>query len=143
MTTASGSRAGEPDTPPAHPSSAWDEFLASQSSTGFMQTTWWADVMLGRAYGHFGVVLQDGDAIVGGAQVLTKRVESGPTRYHVPEGPVLPPDEADAAEVFQTILESIDQKRREDGAPVSHLNVEPRWEKLPGFVTGFRRSRRW
>src|SRR3954462_9560978 len=134
MTPASGSRAGGPDMPLARPTSAWDEFLAAQPSTGFMQTTWWADVMLSRGYGHFGVVLQDGDSIVGGAKVLTKRAGSGPIRYHVPEGPVLPRDEADAAEVFHAVLESIDQKRREDGALVSHLNIEPRWEKLPGFA---------
>src|SRR5687768_8119195 len=98
MTTASESRAGEPDTLLARRNSAWDEFLASHHSAGFMQSSWWADVMFSRGWGHFGVVLKDGDSIVGGAQVLTKEVESGPTRFFVPEGPVLPRDDADAEE---------------------------------------------
>jgi len=143
MTTASESRAGETDIPLARRTSAWDEFLASHHAAGFKQSSWWADVMLTRGWGHFGVVLKDGDSIVGGAQVLTKQTESGATRYYVPHGPVLPRDEPDAAEAFQAVLEFIDQRRQEEDALVSHLSIEPRWEQLPDFVTGFRQRSGW
>ncbi len=143
MTPATAVRVGDSDTSLARRTSAWDEFLASHHAAGFMQSSWWADVMLSRGYGHFGVVLRDGDSIVGGAQVLMRQVESGPTFYHVPEGPVLPRDDADAADAFEAVMEFIDQKRHKHSKLVSHLNIEPRWEKLPGFVTGFRQRSGW
>jgi lipid II:glycine glycyltransferase (peptidoglycan interpeptide bridge formation enzyme) len=40
--------------------------------------------------------------------------------------------------VFDTILEIIDKHRRSEEQTVSHLRIEPRWQRLPGFVRGFR-----
>jgi peptidoglycan pentaglycine glycine transferase (the first glycine) len=143
MTSRTDAPAGDPEAPLVCRTSAWDEFLVSHHAAGFMQSSWWADVMFTMGWGHFGVVLKDGDSIAGGAQVYTSQVESAPPHFYVPEGPVLPRDETDAAEIFQAVMDFINQKRHDDGARVSHLNIEPRWEKFPEFVTGFRRLSRW
>src|SRR5262245_55113333 len=47
--------------------SEWDEFLtASRPEIGFKQTTWWAEYRRVAGWRHFGVVVRDGSAIVGG-----------------------------------------------------------------------------
>jgi len=58
--------------------------------------------------------------------------------YYIPEGPVLPDDEAIASEVLEAIFDSIDAQRKIEVGTVSHLRIEPRWQRLPNFVTGFR-----
>ncbi len=113
---------------------AWDAYLHA-SAGGFMQTSWWADFRVDAGYEHFGVILRHRGAIAGGALVLKFSAE-GRRFYYVPDGPVLPPDPAEAEEVFAAILDAIEERRRADGN-VSHLRIEPRWERLPDFVRGF------
>jgi peptidoglycan pentaglycine glycine transferase (the first glycine) len=122
---------------------AWDRFLESRSNTGFMQSSWWADFVVTRGWGHFGVVLKDGETVVGGAQVLTNEIARGHGYYYIPEGPVLPQDESDSAQVFQHVMNFIERKRKDEEQVVSHLHIEPRWEQLPSFVSGFRQSTEW
>jgi peptidoglycan pentaglycine glycine transferase (the first glycine) len=116
---------------------AWDHFLAETPDTGFMQSSAWAQFRARTGCEHFAVTLKDGDAIVGGALVGKWIYEPGYCFYYVQEGPVLPADEACAAEVFEAVLESIERHRKAEGATVSHLRIEPRWQRLPDFVRGF------
>ena len=116
----------------------WDRFVETSSATGFMQSSWWADFRTRAGYEHFGLVLRARNVIVGGGMVLKLRCDGG-SFYYLPEGPVLPSDEAIAEEVFATLLESLDDNRRADAATVSHVRMEPRWRSLPGFARGFRR----
>jgi lipid II:glycine glycyltransferase (peptidoglycan interpeptide bridge formation enzyme) len=58
--------------------------------------------------------------------------------YYIQDGPVLPDDPLVAEAVFHAILEAIEERRRTDSCAVSHLRVEPRWLRLPAFVSGFR-----
>lgn len=136
-------RASESSGQLARQTSDWDHFLETQPRTGFMQSSWWADFQLSRGRGHFGVVIRDGDEILGGAQVITHVAASGAAYYYVPEGPVLPEDPEDAAQVFETVLDFIDQRRKRERQTVSHLRIEPRWEQLPSFIEGFRHRRGW
>lgn len=117
---------------------AWDSFLAATPETGFMQSSWWADFRATTGYEHFGVTLKDRNAIVGGAVVLKLSYAPQSCFYYIPEGPVLPGDEAIAAEVFGAILDDIDDRRKAEEQTVSHLRIEPRWQRLPSFVRGFR-----
>lgn len=117
---------------------AWDHFVAGTSDTGFMQSSAWAQFRGRGGCEHFAVTLKDGDAIVGGALVGKWTYEPGHCFYYVQEGPVLPADEAGAAEVFDAVLESIERHRKAEDATVSHLRIEPRWQHLPDFVRGFR-----
>src|SRR4051794_20415735 len=108
--------------------SDWDEFLsASRPDIGFKQSTWWAEFLSVRNWGHFGVVLREGSDIVGGAIVLKRRYASGRCLYYLPQGPVLPADEADAQAAFEAIMLQIDEQRRSESRTVSHLRIEPRW----------------
>jgi lipid II:glycine glycyltransferase (peptidoglycan interpeptide bridge formation enzyme) len=136
-------KASEYDAELARRARAWDSFLESQPSTGFMQSSWWADYLATRGWGHFGVVVKDGETIVGGAQVMAYVYAPGHCFYYIPEGPVLPRDESDSAQVFQHVMNFIERKRKEENHAVSHLRVEPRWEQLPGFVSGFRQRTGW
>lgn len=117
---------------------AWDAFLESVPETGFMQTSWWADFRATTGYENFGVTLKHQRAIVGGAVVLKLAYAPQACFYYIPDGPVLPADAAVAAEVFEAILAGIDEHRRAEQQTVSHLRIEPRWERLPSFVRDFR-----
>jgi lipid II:glycine glycyltransferase (peptidoglycan interpeptide bridge formation enzyme) len=136
-------KASEYDAELSRREKTWDGFLESQSGTGFMQSSWWANFKVTSGWGHFGVVLRDGETIMGGAQVMTYVFAPGNCFYYIPEGPVLPEDESDSAQVFQRVFEFIEAKRKHEEHVVSHLRIEPRWEHLPSFVGGFRQSRGW
>ncbi len=118
--------------------SAWDRFVRAMPDAGFMQSSPWALFRAHAGGEHFAVSLKDGDAIVGGAVVGKWTYDPGRCFYYVQEGPILPADEAVAAEVFDAVLESIERHRKAEDATVSHLRIEPRWPRLPEFVRGFR-----
>jgi lipid II:glycine glycyltransferase (peptidoglycan interpeptide bridge formation enzyme) len=107
-----------------------------------MQSSWWPDVMFVRGWSQFGVVVRDGDAIAGGARVMYGE-GPGTIWYFIPEGPVLPQNEEDAAQVFRAVMDSIGEKRASEDRVVSHLCIEPRWEKMPDFAAEFRPRRGW
>lgn len=130
-----------PVPPPPHSTDrwdAWDGFLETTPETGFMQSSWWADFRLGYGFEHFGAILRDRNGIVGGALVLKFSYTPDCCFYYIPEGPVLSGDESIAGEVFETVLEVIEERRKTETRPVSHLRIEPRWQRLPGFARGFR-----
>jgi peptidoglycan pentaglycine glycine transferase (the first glycine) len=118
---------------------AWDRFLESVHQAGFMQSSWWADFRATAGFGHFGITLKDQGAIVGGALAL--RFSYAPQRcfYYIQDGPVLPDSESARSEVFEAILEAIEERRQSETETVSHLRIEPRWPHLPAFVRGFQR----
>jgi lipid II:glycine glycyltransferase (peptidoglycan interpeptide bridge formation enzyme) len=57
--------------------------------------------------------------------------------YYIQDGPVLPDDESAAGEVFAAVLAAVEDRRKAEEQAVSHLRIEPRWERLPDFVRGF------
>src|SRR5437867_4619223 len=117
---------------------AWDSFLEATPETGFMQSSWWADFRTTVGYGHFGAILKDKNGVIGGAVVQKFPYSSQSCFYYIQDGPVLPRDEFVAGEVFRAILDNIEKQRKTEEQPVSHLRIEPRWERLPSFVSGFR-----
>jgi lipid II:glycine glycyltransferase (peptidoglycan interpeptide bridge formation enzyme) len=116
---------------------AWDSFLEAGPDTGFMQSSWWAELRLAFGFDHFGAIIKTQGGIIGGALVQRYSDSDGSCFYYIQDGPVLAGDELIAAEVFQAILNDIDEHRRTGSKVVSHLRIEPRWEQLPGFVSGF------
>ena len=128
----------------SHQADAWDRFLqASRPDIGFKQSSWWAEFLAADGWGHFGVILKEAGVILGGARVLTYSFEPRTRFYYVPDGPVLPEGEADAEPVLQAVFEYVERKRREDPLVVSHLQLEPRWEKRPALTRGWREARTW
>lgn len=116
----------------------WDRFVEATPDAGFMQSSSWTRFRARSGCEHFAITLKDGDAVVGGAVVGKWTFEPGRCFYYVQEGPVLPADEEEAAHVFGAVLEGIERHRQAEGATVSHLRIEPRWQALPDFVRGFR-----
>jgi peptidoglycan pentaglycine glycine transferase (the first glycine) len=117
---------------------AWDSFLDATPDTGFMQSSWWADFRATVGYEHFGPILKNGDTIVGGAMVQKFSYAPQSCFYYIQDGPVLPGEESIACRVFEAILASVEERRKTEEQTVSHLRIEPRWERLPSFVRGFR-----
>jgi lipid II:glycine glycyltransferase (peptidoglycan interpeptide bridge formation enzyme) len=103
-----------------------------------MQSSWWADFRTTVGFENFGVILKHQSVIVGGATVQKFSWASESCFYYIQDGPVLPGDEAVAGEVFGAILEAVEGRRQSERQAVSHLRIEPRWQRLPSFVSGFR-----
>ena len=122
---------------------AWDRFVETTPDAGFMQSSWWAHFRATVGYRYFGVTLKEQDAIVGGALVTKWSYAPRSCFYYVQDGPVLPEDEPTAKQVFETILERVAEHRKDEEETVSHLRIEPRWRRSPGFVQGFRRPEGW
>jgi peptidoglycan pentaglycine glycine transferase (the first glycine) len=125
---------------PAQPTDrwkAWDDFLETTPDTGFMQSSSWADLRLALGYEHFGAILKHRDRILGGAIVQKYSWSDESCLYYVQDGPVIPNDPAIAVEVFEAIMEEIENHGKAEQQTVSHLRIEPRWQKLPNFVSGF------
>jgi len=116
---------------------AWDDFVASTPDAGFMQTSSWADFRLALGYEHFGAVVKSRGRILGGAIVQKCWHSPESCFYYIQDGPVLPRDGVNAREIFEVTLQEIDDHRQNEQAAVSHLRIEPRWQALPDFVTGF------
>ncbi len=123
---------------------AWDQFIeTTQPDIGFMQASWWADFMTTLGWGHFGAVFKEDETILGGARVLTRSFAPGKCFYYIPDGPVLPHDATDAAQLFQALLDFVDAKRVKERQQVSHLRLEPRWHALPDFARSFVQAKGW
>lgn len=116
---------------------SWDAFLERTPETGFMQSSRWVDFRNTYEFENFGLILRDGDEVVGGAVVLKYCYADDLCFYYIQDGPVLPSDPLIAEEVFQVLLEAIDRRRAAERDTVSHLRIEPRWQRLPSFVSGF------
>src|SRR5882672_3357254 len=116
---------------------AWDRFLEATPDAGFMQASWWAEFRAEAGYECFGITFKEHDAIVGGAMVMKWSYAPRSCFYYMPDGPVLPEDEEAAGQVFAGILEFIEKHRKSEEKTVSHLRIEPRWQRVPGFVRGF------
>ncbi|MCI0338308.1 MAG: aminoacyltransferase [Acidobacteria bacterium] len=116
---------------------AWDTFLEATHETGFMQSSWWADFRATTGFEYFGVTLKDQGAVVGGAIVTKLSYASDRCFYYIQDGPVLPDEEPAASQVFEAILNAIEKRRQTEKETISHLRIEPRWQRLPSFVRGF------
>jgi lipid II:glycine glycyltransferase (peptidoglycan interpeptide bridge formation enzyme) len=77
--------------------------------------------------------------------VLAYSFAPGKCYYFIPDGPVFLEDDAPAEQelVFRAVMAFIERKRQAEPRVVSHLCINPRWERVPSFVTGFRESSRY
>lgn len=117
---------------------AWDSFLEATPDSGFMQTSWWADFRTTVGFEYFGAILKHRNDILGGALVQKFSCASESCFYYIQDGPALPGDESIAREIFEAILEAIEDPRKTETLTVSHLRIESRWQRVPDFVSGFR-----
>src|SRR6266436_1246640 len=104
---------------------AWDKFVEATPETGFMQSSWWVEFRNYCGFENFGITLSDGNNIDGGAAVLKFSYAEAGCFYYIQDGPVLPGEEQVAEEVFQAILESLEERRESEPCVVSHVRIEP------------------
>jgi peptidoglycan pentaglycine glycine transferase (the first glycine) len=116
---------------------AWDTFLEATHETGFMQSSWWADFRATTGIEYFGLTIKHQGAVIGGALVTRLSCASDSCFYYIQDGPVLPDEEPAASQVFEAILKAIENRRQAEKETISHLRIEPRWQRLPSFVRGF------
>jgi peptidoglycan pentaglycine glycine transferase (the first glycine) len=117
---------------------AWDRFLEATPATGFMQSSWWADFRTTVGYRHFATILKRSGHILGGALVQRFRHRSGTVFYYMQDGPVLPEtDTSLAADVLEATLADVRERCTAEKETVSHLRIEPRWERAPVPLAGF------
>jgi lipid II:glycine glycyltransferase (peptidoglycan interpeptide bridge formation enzyme) len=128
----------QPQSSPTDRWTEWDTFVEATPNSGFMQSSWWIDFRNTCGFENFGITLRDGKDIAGGAVVLKFLYAENSCFYYIQDGPVLPSDGQVAEEVFQAILQVIEDRRKTEPHTVSHLRIEPRWLQLPDFVSGFR-----
>jgi lipid II:glycine glycyltransferase (peptidoglycan interpeptide bridge formation enzyme) len=83
-------------------------------------------------------VLKHQNGIAGGAIVQKCYYSPQSCFYYIQDGPVVPNDQAMAGEVFEAILQEIEEHRKLETETVSHVRIEPRWQRLPEFVSGFK-----
>ena len=117
---------------------AWDRFVETADDTGFMQSSLWAMFRASSGYEYFAVIVKEQDTIVGGALVAKWSYSPRSCFYYIQDGPLLPDDESLAHQVYATVLENVEAHRKAEAQTVSHLRIEPRWQRLPPFVCGFR-----
>jgi lipid II:glycine glycyltransferase (peptidoglycan interpeptide bridge formation enzyme) len=103
-----------------------------------MQSSWWVDFRYRFGFENFGITLADGDQIAGGAVVLKFSYAPDSCFYYIQDGPVLPDDPQAAQEVFNVIIGELEERCGREKQTVSHLRMEPRWQTVPQFVSGFR-----
>jgi lipid II:glycine glycyltransferase (peptidoglycan interpeptide bridge formation enzyme) len=121
----------------------WDDFIAREASSGFRQSSWYADFRAAHSgWGHFAAVLRDGKAIVGGGLVLKRSFARDKSYYYMPDGPALLRSDSNVEQeqTFRAIMRFVDSKRQQEPSAVSHLCIIPRWQDIPDFVQGFRAS---
>ncbi|HYZ83080.1 MAG TPA: peptidoglycan bridge formation glycyltransferase FemA/FemB family protein [Bryobacteraceae bacterium] len=118
---------------------AWDDFLETVKETGFMQSSLWCDFCVCRGFEYFGAVLKDRDEILGGAIVLKRAYSEDSCFYYIQDGPVLTSDDEPVREaVFDALFEELNRRRERENETVSHLRIEPRWTRMPEFLSNFR-----
>ena len=118
---------------------AWDEFLELNTDAGFRQSSWYVAFTGSKS---FGTVLREGATVVGGAIIIKRLFTPKMCYYYIPDGPVFLKGDSEAGQeqVFSAIMEFIERKRQKDQQVVSHLCINPLWEHMPSFVTGFQES---
>jgi len=97
----------------------WDEFVASHPAGHILQTSPWARLKSEFGWSSTRMVVRQDDKIVGGAQILFRRLPVGTIAY-VPKGPVI--DLYDAASLG-SLLDEVHRACRERGAIA--LKIEP------------------
>ncbi len=97
---------------------AWDDFLRGRPGGHHVQTSMWAEVKATVGWEPFRVVAHADGSIVGGAQILTRRIGSVGRIGYVANGPV-----ALTASVHDLVLDEIEKLAR--AKRIRHLTIQP------------------
>ena len=85
----------------------WDALVSATPGTDVNQLSAWGRVRATVGYGSLYVFADDGDRLVGGAQVLVRRLPLGLRLSYLPSGPVVATDVHDRAEVVDVLADAL------------------------------------
>jgi lipid II:glycine glycyltransferase (peptidoglycan interpeptide bridge formation enzyme) len=95
---------------PDHPElAAWDTFVAGTAGSDVSQLSAWARVRQVAGYDPVYVLARDDGEVVGGAQVLIRRIAMIGSVGYVPFGPVIRPDLPHRAQVCQELGSALER----------------------------------
>lgn len=118
---------------------AWDAFVSALDGGNHMQTGMWAEVKSTRGWGVCRVVARRNREIVGGAQILIRRLPLVGAIGYVPRGPVLAEDDPVLMGILLDTLRTLAREQRIHYVLVQPNHGHPRSAAL--FETrGFRPS---
>lgn len=98
----------------------WDAFLASQATGHHVQSSPWGQLKAKVGWQVVRVLAQEGEQIVGGAQILSRRLPVWGSIAYVTRGPVVAPGRSDVMEALLDRIEEVAQAQR-----LLVLSVEP------------------
>jgi len=101
-------------------SPAWDEFLAAQPTGHHLQCCAWGRLKAAFGWRVIRIVAQEGAEILGGAQILTRRLPVWGRIGYISKGPVVAPGRADVMEALFDHIEQAAQAER-----ILVLSVQP------------------
>ena len=116
---------------------AWDAFVAAVDGGNHMQSSLWAQVKSTLGWSVCRVLARRGREIVGGAQILIRRLPLAGALGYVPRGPVLAQDDPLLMGVLLDTLRTIAHEQRLQYLLIqpSHGNpAAPRCSKRPAFA---------
>ena len=96
--------------PPDDP--AWDEFLAAQPTGHHLQSSPWGQLKARFGWQIIRILAQEGDQILGGAQILTRRLPIWGKIGYISKGPVVLPGRSDVVEVLVDHIEEVARTHR-------------------------------
>ncbi len=99
---------------------AWDEFLAAQATGQHVQSSPWGQLKAKFGWQVVRILAREGEQIVGGAQILSRRLPIWGSIAYVTRGPVVAPGRSDVMEMLFDRIEKVAQAQRS-----LVLSVEP------------------
>jgi len=86
---------------------AWDNFLAAHPAGQHLQSNGWGQLKARFGWQVLRIVAQEGQQIVGGAQILTRSLPVWGRIAYIPKGPVVAPGRADVMEQLYDTIEQV------------------------------------
>ncbi len=109
------------------PDPAWDEFLAQQSGNHHLQSSQWAAVKKMNGWNTKRITISNPQSVVGGAQLLIRKIRYFGKIAYIPKGPVYQKDDPQIADTLVQQFKKLAKTERING-----LIVQP-FE--PGIIT--------
>ncbi|MGF1547587.1 MAG: lipid II:glycine glycyltransferase FemX [Thiotrichales bacterium] len=130
---------------PAEWALLWNQYLTARADeTGFMQSTWWTDLMVRQGARQIDAFYLADARIHAGAKVLIYEYQSGFCYFYTPDGPLFSADPEAAQQEFDALIDRLDRYRAaHPHQHFSHLRIEHKWSAYPGFVDRLRPADDW
>lgn len=119
---------------------AWDDLVAADPCSGFMQSTYWAAFKRRQGFQSTHLIVSDGAHLLGGAIGYAAREEGRDGWLHMPHGPVLPWHDAELSrQCLQVLVER--SRQLSPAMSVMGMRIQPGLHlPVPAALRAFRRA---